>query len=110
MVSSPWAACPPAAAPEEGLTPHSADSATAIDAQDLTSTSVGAHQWRASPGRAALEVSVCHMSSEAPRGWDSYLEEVALAAAGKQLNINPSLGLVPVEARGILPQTSPVGR
>lgn len=33
-----------------------------------------------------------------------------MAAAGKQLNINPSLGLVPMQGQGILPQTSPVGR
>lgn len=95
----------------KGFTPHSADSARAIDAQDLTSTLVSAHQWRASPGSAALEV-FCHISSGAPpsKGWDTHLEEVALAAARKQLNINPSLGLVPMETQGILPQTSPVGR
>lgn len=90
----------------KGFTPHS------DDAQELTSTSVSANQWRASPGSAAIEISVCHMSSGAPppKGWHSHLDEVVLAAAAKPLNINPSLGLVPMEAQGILAQTSPGGR
>lgn len=81
----------------KGFTPHS------DDAQELTSTSVSANQWRASPGSAAIEISVCHMSSGAPppKGWHSHLDEVVLAAAAKPLNINPSLGLVPMEAQGI---------
>lgn len=46
---------------------------------------------------------MCHISSGArpPKGGESHLEEMVLAAAAKQLNIDLSLGLLPMEAKGL---------